>query len=131
MSNEIGIFIKKLKKDNIKIWLDADKICFRAPMGKMDDNKKEEIKEKKTELIKYLREIEKIKDYKIIDEINKKKAIIEVNPTTVSSTTLHNIKTIILNNLELFYKDNIEKINSEDFLEWVNLSNKVALLVIL
>ncbi|MGO5092390.1 amino acid adenylation domain-containing protein [Clostridium sp. LCP25S3_F10] len=49
--------LREYNKIGVKLWVENDKLHFKAPKGVLDDIKKAELKEKKDEIIKYLKAI--------------------------------------------------------------------------
>lgn len=115
--------INTLNEKGILLWENGGKIAYKSPVGMMNEEIKSEILDNRDELIEYLKEKNRIKRMKIINN----DVLVEIIPMSNVEENYITIKENIeaeVRNFELKFAD---LINDSSLSRWVENANDVSL----
>lgn len=115
--------INTLNEKGILIWENGGKIAYKSPIGVMNEEIKSEIIDNRDELIEYLKEKNRIKRMKIINN----DALVEIIPMSNVEENYVGIKEDIEHEVKKFELKFADLINDSDLSRWVENANNVSL----
>lgn len=129
MKTPVIELLYKLHKLEIEINYNEDgNIKYKSLKGKLDIDLISELKKYKSEIIEYLKEIERINEWKINEFNNIKTAIIEVEPKKVLIKDIE-LKYDFINHINKEYEEKV--VFAKKTNEWIKIANEIAVISIL
>lgn len=115
--------INTLNEKGILLWENGGKIAYKSPVGMMNEEIKSEILDNRDELIEYLKEKNRIKRMKIINN----DVLVEIIPMSNVEENYITIKENIEAEVRNFELKSADLINDSSLSRWVENANDVSL----